>query len=94
MSDMQSYDDQIAEIRRKAITTAAGWAPKPDSVRSGAWVAESEAALALLIKVRDALKLEADSSDYHRVSLIVDRFSGFVARRCHSATHRLDHTST
>lgn len=33
MSDMQSYDDRIAEIRRKAVTTAKGWAPEagPDS---------------------------------------------------------------
>jgi hypothetical protein len=67
-----------------------GIATPPDSIAqaltSGDMVADGEAALALLCKVRDALKLEADSSDYHRVSLLTDRFGEFVARRCHSAT--------
>jgi hypothetical protein len=63
--------------------------PSEGAVTCSGLVAESEAALALLCKVRDALKLEADSSDYHRVSLLTDRFGAFVARRCHSATNQV-----
>jgi hypothetical protein len=55
MSEMQSYDEQMTEIRRKAVTTATGWAPTAIPVPSSDWVGELEAALAHLMKAQNDL---------------------------------------
>lgn len=34
-----------------------------------------------LSRIREILKIEEDSSDYYRISLIIERFEGFISRR-------------
>ena len=54
MSEMQSYDEQKAEIRRKAVTTATGWAPLPMELTGSDWVGQLEAALCTVKGLREA----------------------------------------
>lgn len=57
---------------------------REESVGSTGLLGELEAAQALLCSARETLKMESDSSDYHRISLLIERLCSMIARRSHS----------